>query len=212
MCRVNAQPFLRCSTWSGTTARPLAASGPSRRPCARKCGFFSTLSNVITASALLFTQLSISSTVMAWESSRITRSGCARWLVIRMKNMVIILGYSGSTPEPASCPVSPETPISTSFGVTPDNGWNGSRATAADRHGAHRQFRRDRMHLPKTLFGALLALSIPCAALAQECGGDFSAWRAGVEAEAAAQGVGVNGLAALRSASFDQRIVNRDRA
>jgi len=68
------------------------------------------------------------------------------------------------------------------------------------------------MHLPKTLFGALLALSIPCAALAQECGGDFSAWRAGVEAEAAAQGVGVNGLAALRSASFDQRIVNRDRA
>ncbi len=50
------------------------------------------------------------------------------------------------------------------------------------------------MHLPKTLFGALLALSIPCAALAQECGGDFSAWRAGVEAEAAAQGVGVTAL------------------
>ena len=68
------------------------------------------------------------------------------------------------------------------------------------------------MRLRKTLFGVLLAFSLPSASLAQNCGGDFATWRDSVEIEAAAQGVGPTGLSALRSASFDQRIVNRDRA
>lgn len=68
------------------------------------------------------------------------------------------------------------------------------------------------MQLRRTLAGTLLALSFPAAALAQQCGGDFAAWRASVEAEAASQGVGPDGLAALERASFNQQIVNRDRA
>ena len=68
------------------------------------------------------------------------------------------------------------------------------------------------MHLKSKLIGTLLALSIPSLAAAQECGGDFATWRAGVETEAAAQGVGPAGLSALANASFDQGIVNRDRA
>ncbi|MCT7374989.1 lytic murein transglycosylase [Chelativorans sp. EGI FJ00035] len=53
---------------------------------------------------------------------------------------------------------------------------------------------------------------MPAAAFAQQCGGDFAAWRAGIEAEAASQGVGATGLSALNRASFDQRVVNADRA
>lgn len=68
------------------------------------------------------------------------------------------------------------------------------------------------MHLPRPLLAALLALSLPSAALAQQCGNDFASWRAGVAAEAASQGVGERGLAALQRASIDQRVLNRDRA
>ncbi|MFC6491195.1 lytic murein transglycosylase, partial [Nitratireductor sp. GCM10026969] len=68
------------------------------------------------------------------------------------------------------------------------------------------------MRLGSPILAAAIALSVPSAAIAQECGGDFNAWRAGVEAEAAAQGVGQTGLAALSRASLDQSVVSRDRA
>ncbi|WP_163268040.1 lytic murein transglycosylase [Chelativorans alearense] len=68
------------------------------------------------------------------------------------------------------------------------------------------------MYLRSPLFAAVAALSIPTTALAQECGGDFAAWRAGVEAEAASQGVGAAGLSALGRTSFDQRVIDSDRA
>ena len=68
------------------------------------------------------------------------------------------------------------------------------------------------MHLRMPLLGALLALSAPSLAVAQQCGGDFSSWRTAVEAEAASQGVGPTGLAALERASVDQRVLERDRA
>ncbi|WP_159589209.1 lytic murein transglycosylase [Chelativorans xinjiangense] len=68
------------------------------------------------------------------------------------------------------------------------------------------------MYLRSPLFAAVAALSMTTTAAAQECGGDFAAWRAGVEAEAASQGVGAAGLSALGRASFDQRVINSDRA
>ncbi|WP_274424440.1 lytic murein transglycosylase [Chelativorans sp. YIM 93263] len=68
------------------------------------------------------------------------------------------------------------------------------------------------MRLRKFLLGTLLAFSFPSLAAAQQCGGDFSAWRSGVEAEAREQGVGPEGLAALSRASFNQGIIDRDRA
>lgn len=49
-------------------------------------------------------------------------------------------------------------------------------------------------------------------ALAQECGGDFTTWKNALRAEAVAQGVGPTGLAALDSASIDQKVLQRDRA
>ncbi|MCO5145922.1 MAG: lytic murein transglycosylase [Aquamicrobium sp.] len=63
--------------------------------------------------------------------------------------------------------------------------------------------------LPLAL-AATLAAALP--ALAQECGGDFAAWKAGIEQEARAAGVGERGLAALRGAQVDQRVLARDRA
>ncbi len=47
---------------------------------------------------------------------------------------------------------------------------------------------------------------------AQECGGDFTAWKAGIGEEARAAGIGERGLAALRNARIDQRVLSRDRA
>ena len=49
-------------------------------------------------------------------------------------------------------------------------------------------------------------------ALAQECGGDFEAWKKGVEAEAKAAGVGPAGLDALEAATIDDKVLARDRA
>ncbi|MCO5158043.1 MAG: lytic murein transglycosylase [Aquamicrobium sp.] len=63
--------------------------------------------------------------------------------------------------------------------------------------------------LPLAL-AATLAAALP--ALAQECGGDFAAWKAGIGEEARAAGVGERGLAALRGAQVDQRVLARDRA
>ncbi len=65
----------------------------------------------------------------------------------------------------------------------------------------------------KTTLAALtLTLATAGPALAQQCGGDFSAWRAGVAQEAQAAGVGQRGLAALDNARVDERVLSRDRA
>ena len=66
------------------------------------------------------------------------------------------------------------------------------------------------MRIPTLAFAALLASGLP--ALAQECGGDFAAWKAGIEDEARAAGVGERGLSAFRNAAIDQRVLSRDRA
>lgn len=68
----------------------------------------------------------------------------------------------------------------------------------------------------KALRAALTTLTIVLGAIsaqaqAQECGGDFEQWRAGVAAEARADGVGNAGLRALAAAQFDTRILARDR-
>ncbi|WP_028032786.1 lytic murein transglycosylase [Chelativorans sp. J32] len=68
------------------------------------------------------------------------------------------------------------------------------------------------MQLKSTMLGAVLALSLPSLATAQQCGGDFATWRAGVEAEAQSQGVGPAGIAALEGAGIDQKVLNRDRS
>src|SRR5690606_30705075 len=47
---------------------------------------------------------------------------------------------------------------------------------------------------------------------AQECGGDFEAWRQGVSTEATAAGIGAAGHAALAAASHDPKVLARDRA
>jgi lytic murein transglycosylase len=65
----------------------------------------------------------------------------------------------------------------------------------------------------KTTLAALtLTLATAGPALAQQCGGDFPAWRAGVAQEAQAAGVGQRGLAALDNARIDERVLSRDRA
>jgi lytic murein transglycosylase len=48
--------------------------------------------------------------------------------------------------------------------------------------------------------------------LAQECGGDFAAWKTALRAEAVADGVGATGLAALEQAGIDEKVLERDRA
>lgn len=68
------------------------------------------------------------------------------------------------------------------------------------------------MQLKSTMLGAVLALSLPSLATAQQCGGDFATWRAGVEAEAQSQGVGPAGIAALEGAGIDQKVLDRDRS
>lgn len=66
------------------------------------------------------------------------------------------------------------------------------------------------MKRPTAAFALLLAAATP--ALAQQCGGDFGAWKAVLTDEARAAGVGERGLAALRNAGIDQRVLQRDRA
>lgn len=57
---------------------------------------------------------------------------------------------------------------------------------------------------------ALLLTAVPAAA--QQCGGDFEAWKQGVAAEARAAGVGAAGLDALENATLDEKALARDRA
>ncbi|MES0067750.1 peptidoglycan-binding protein [Mesorhizobium sp. M0074] len=60
------------------------------------------------------------------------------------------------------------------------------------------------------LLAALLLSAVPAAA--QQCGGDFEAWKQGVAAEARAAGVGAAGLSALENATLDEKALARDRA
>ena len=62
------------------------------------------------------------------------------------------------------------------------------------------------------LLGALFAFGLTGSALAQQCGGDFNAWREGVRQDAAADGVSERGLSALNGARIDQKVLERDRA
>jgi len=58
-------------------------------------------------------------------------------------------------------------------------------------------------------FAALLGAS---AASAQQCGGDFGAWKSAVEQEARQAGVGQAGMAAFANARIDPKVLQRDRA
>ncbi|MER8722738.1 peptidoglycan-binding protein [Mesorhizobium sp. M1027] len=66
------------------------------------------------------------------------------------------------------------------------------------------------MRLRFGLLAALLLSAVPAAA--QQCGGDFEAWKQGVAAEARAAGVGAAGLDALENATLDEKALARDRA
>lgn len=59
---------------------------------------------------------------------------------------------------------------------------------------------------------ATLLAALPGAAVAQECGIDFEAWKQGVAGEARAASVGEAGLRALESADIDTRVLARDRS
>jgi membrane-bound lytic murein transglycosylase B len=63
-----------------------------------------------------------------------------------------------------------------------------------------------------TLSAALLAALACVPAAAQECGGDFDAWKKDLAAEAAAAGVGQTGLDALAGAAIEPKVLARDRA
>ncbi|RWA99643.1 MAG: lytic murein transglycosylase [Mesorhizobium sp.] len=59
---------------------------------------------------------------------------------------------------------------------------------------------------------AALFLAATAPAVAQQCGGDFQAWKQGVVAEAKNAGVGTAGLEALETAALDGKVLARDRA
>jgi len=58
----------------------------------------------------------------------------------------------------------------------------------------------------------VLAVLAATAAHAQECGGDFAAWKATLRSEAQAAGVGPAGLAAFDASRLDPKVLQRDRA
>ena len=69
------------------------------------------------------------------------------------------------------------------------------------------------MNTKPAALAALLACSLAAGpALAQQCGGDFDAWKKGVADEARQAGIGQAGLAALDGARVDQKVLQRDRA
>ncbi len=59
---------------------------------------------------------------------------------------------------------------------------------------------------------ALSAVAASGPALAQQCGGDFSAWKSELTKEVRATGMGQRGLAALAGATVDPKVLQRDRA
>lgn len=68
------------------------------------------------------------------------------------------------------------------------------------------------MRLHSQALAALFLCATALPAMAQECGGDFEAWKQGVVAEAKAAGVGAVGLDALEDATIDDKVLARDRA
>ncbi|UVK36216.1 lytic murein transglycosylase [Mesorhizobium sp. AR10] len=67
------------------------------------------------------------------------------------------------------------------------------------------------MRLRFEILAALFLTATALPAAAQECGGDFEAWKQGVAAEAKAAGVGPAGLEALEEATIDDKVLARDR-
>ena len=68
------------------------------------------------------------------------------------------------------------------------------------------------MTLRMTAVAALLAATVATPALAQQCGGDFEAWKLVVAAEARQAGVGESGLVALENTQISEAVLKRDRA
>ena len=68
------------------------------------------------------------------------------------------------------------------------------------------------MRLRFEILAALLLTATALPAQAQQCGGDFEAWKQGVAVEAKAAGVGPAGLDALEAATIDDKVLARDRA
>ena len=62
------------------------------------------------------------------------------------------------------------------------------------------------------ILAALFLLTPSGPAFAEQCGGDFAAWKAAIAAEAVASGVGRTGLDALGGAAIDTKVLERDRA
>lgn len=63
-----------------------------------------------------------------------------------------------------------------------------------------------------TALAALVVSFMATPVMAQECGGDFTAWKKALHAEAQAAGVGEKGLAALDNSDMDPKVLQRDRA
>ncbi|CAH2407836.1 lytic murein transglycosylase [Mesorhizobium ventifaucium] len=68
------------------------------------------------------------------------------------------------------------------------------------------------MRLRLEILAALFLAATAAPAVAQQCGGDFEAWKQGVAAEAKNAGVGTAGLEALETAALDGKVLARDRA
>ncbi|RWP06499.1 lytic murein transglycosylase [Mesorhizobium sp.] len=68
------------------------------------------------------------------------------------------------------------------------------------------------MRLRLEILAALFLAATAAPAAAQQCGGDFQAWKQGVVAEAKNAGVGTAGLEALETAALDGKVLARDRA
>lgn len=67
------------------------------------------------------------------------------------------------------------------------------------------------MRLRSTLLAGLLLSAASFPVLAQQCGGDFDAWKQGVSAEATAADIGEAGHKALAAATIDETVLARDR-
>ena len=68
------------------------------------------------------------------------------------------------------------------------------------------------MRLRSKVLAALFLCATALPVMAQECGGDFEAWKQRVAAEAKAAGVGTVGLDELEAATIDDKVLARDRA
>ncbi len=75
-----------------------------------------------------------------------------------------------------------------------------------------RTFRFAAKTMPAALASALAVMSVAAPAAAQQCGGDFNAWLAGVGRQAAASGVSNRALGILSKVGYDKRVISRDRA